>query len=87
MLSLANGLSVRILQTRFQIDVAYNYRDINLVAEEQAAMRFIWDKCCAAQVNASTIAAVQAADGDQLLKTWNSLHSLLVCTELSHVFT
>lgn len=48
--------------TRFQIDVSYNYRDVTLIPAEQGAMKLIWDRCCAAQINSSTIEAVKASD-------------------------
>lgn len=54
---------VSILQTRFQIDVSYNYRNINLVEQEQAVLQRIWKQCCAASVNATTRAIVNEGDG------------------------
>ncbi len=51
------------MQTRFQIDVAFNYRNLHLVAEEQAALSSIWDLCCKADVNATTRRVVDTGNG------------------------
>lgn len=54
------------MQTRFTIDVSYNYRNINLVEKEQQALSAIWDKCCKDDVNATTRAIVNEGNGRRL---------------------
>jgi hypothetical protein len=56
------------LQTRIQITVAYNYRTIKMIQPEQDAMQLIWNQCCAAEINASTIQAVETSDGENSLR-------------------
>lgn len=50
------------IATRIQITVAYNYRTIKMIQPEQDAMQLIWNQCCAAEINASTIQAVETSD-------------------------
>jgi hypothetical protein len=43
--------------------VSYNYRNINLIEEEQQALSAIWKQCCSADVNTTTRAIVNEGDG------------------------
>ena len=60
----AEQAPVACLQTRFTIDVSYNYRNINLIEKEQQALSAIWNKCCKADVNATTRAIVNEGNGE-----------------------
>ena len=59
---LSNGMAC--VQTRFTIDVSYNYRNVNLVEKEQQALSAIWNKCCKDDVNATTRAIVNKGNGE-----------------------
>ena len=57
------GAVAAAFQTRFQIDVAYNYRNIVAVQQEQVAMLQMWQSCCQSVLNATTINIATAGDG------------------------
>lgn len=74
------------LQTRFQIDVAYNYRNINLIAAEQDALRSIWDQCCDASVNTTTRAFVNEGNGERVVNPVVDNRHELMCTACDSIF-
>ena len=60
----AEQTHVAWMQTRFTIDVSYNYRNVNLIEKEQQALSAIWNKCCKDDVNATTRAIVNEGNGE-----------------------